>query len=139
MLLDGFVEGTEYRLQGICITQEDIDEYAPKFDPLPFHIDPEAAKETRFGGIIAPGTLTFMLVWAQWLKMGLYNDCIAGMSCTVNWTHPVYPGDVVQGSIVVEKVLPKSAAQGILVLCVYVSNQNGQAVLNARVTAMMKR
>jgi acyl dehydratase len=139
MRLDEFVEGTEYALEGVCITREDIDAYASRYDPLPFHIDEEAAKRSRFGGIIAPGTLSFLSVWARWLRMGLYNDCIAGLSATVNWTHPVYPGDVVGGRVVVERVLPKQEDQGILVLCVHAFNQDGQAVLNARVTAMVKR
>lgn len=139
MLLDEFVEGTDYALEGIRITREDIDAYARRYDPLPFHVDEEAAKRSRFDGIIAPGTLSFISVWAQWLQTGLYDDCIAGLSATVNWTLPVYPGDVLEGRVVVEKVLPRQEDRGILVLCVHAYNQDGQGVLNARVTAMMKR
>ena len=36
-------------------TEEEIIEFARQFDPQPFHTDPEAAKDTFFGGLIASG------------------------------------------------------------------------------------
>lgn len=89
MLLDEFEKGAVFPLDPIEITREEIDDFAPKYDPLPFHTDPEAAAKTRFGGIISPGMLTLAAVWAQWLRTGLYDDVIAGMSAKVNWMRPV--------------------------------------------------
>jgi acyl dehydratase len=37
----------------LVVTREDIIEFAGKFDPQPFHIDDNAAKESIFGGLIA--------------------------------------------------------------------------------------
>lgn len=139
MLLDEFIKGAVFPLEEIKITREEIDAFARKYDPLPFHLDPGAAAQTRFGGIIAPGMLTLAAVWAQWLRTGLYNDVIAGMSAKVNWTRPVYPGDVLCGEIEVEQVLPKDAREGLLTLGLRAANQDGDQVLSARVTALMKR
>lgn len=139
MLLDEFIKGAVFPLEEIKITREEIDAFARKYDPLPFHLDPGAAAQTRFGGIIAPGMLTLAAVWAQWLRTGLYNDVIAGMSAKVNWTRPVYPGDVLRGEIEVEQVLPKDAREGLLTLGLRAANQDGAQVLSARVTALMKR
>lgn len=139
MLLDEFIKGAVFPLEEVKITREEIDAFARKYDPLPFHLDPEAAAQTRFGGIIAPGMLTLAAVWAQWLRTGLYNDVIAGMSAKVNWTRPVYPGDVLRGEIEVEQVLPRDAREGLLTLGLRAANQDGGQVLSARVTALMKR
>lgn len=139
MLLDEFIKGAVFALEEVKITREEIDAFARKYDPLPFHLDPEAAAQTRFGGIIAPGMLTLAAVWAQWLRTGLYSDVIAGMSAKVNWTRPVYPGDVLRGEIEVEQVLPRDAREGLLTLGLRAANQDGDQVLSARVTALMKR
>jgi len=139
MLLDEFIKGAVFPLEEVKITREEIDAFARKYDPLPFHLDPEAAAQTRFGGIIAPGMLTLAAVWSQWLRTGLYNDVIAGMSAKVNWTRPVYPGDVLRGEIEVEQVLLKDAREGLLTLGLRAANQDGEQVLSARVTALMKR
>ena len=37
----------------LVVTREDIIEFARKFDPQPFHIDDNLAKESIFGGFIA--------------------------------------------------------------------------------------
>jgi len=57
----------------------------------------------------------------------------------VNWMRPVYPGDVLRGEIEVEQVLPKDAREGLLTLGLRAANQDGEQVLSARVTALMKR
>jgi acyl dehydratase len=37
------------------VTKEEIKEFARKYDPQPFHIDEEAAKESIFGELVASG------------------------------------------------------------------------------------
>ena len=38
---------------GYHITEDEIIEVGRRWDPHPFHVDPEAAKETIFGGLVA--------------------------------------------------------------------------------------
>jgi acyl dehydratase len=47
---------------------EDIIRFARQFDPQPFHVDPEAAKNYVFGGLCASGWHTC----AGWMKMFLH-------------------------------------------------------------------
>jgi acyl dehydratase len=35
------------------VTEAEMIEFAEQYDPQPFHVDPEAAEETIFGGLIA--------------------------------------------------------------------------------------
>ena len=44
-----FVSGTHR------IDEEQIRAFARQFDPQPFHLDPESAKATLFGGLVASG------------------------------------------------------------------------------------
>ncbi len=43
------------------LTEEEIITFARQFDPQPFHIDPVAAKESIYGGLIASGWQTALL------------------------------------------------------------------------------
>ena len=49
------VPGAKNRIGSYHVTQEEIIEYSRKWNPLPFHIDEEAAKQSIFGGLIASG------------------------------------------------------------------------------------
>ena len=51
---EDFIPGKRYRLPGSYhFTQEEIVEFASRWDPQPFHIDPAAAKDSIFAGIVA--------------------------------------------------------------------------------------
>jgi len=48
-------------------------EFAQRFDPQPFHVDPEAAKASPFGGLIASGwhtTALFMGMFVRAILLG---------------------------------------------------------------------
>ena len=55
------------------ITSEEIITFAKRYDPQLFHIDPEAAKQSSFGGLVASG----------WMSAGVL----------LRWHKPVKPGD----------------------------------------------
>ena len=50
---EDITDGEPLHCQKLIITREDIIEFAKRFDPQPFHIDENAAKESIFGGLIA--------------------------------------------------------------------------------------
>ena len=47
--------------QPCIVTEAEILEFGARFDPRPFHIDPVAAKQSVFGGLVAPGCLVFAI------------------------------------------------------------------------------
>jgi acyl dehydratase len=78
-------------------TAEEILSFAHDFDPQPFHIDPAAAAESHFGGIIASG----WHVCAAWMRLTVDHwqaqGSVAGISPgmeQIRWLKPVRPGDV---------------------------------------------
>ena len=81
MYLDELYTGMEMELPEVVIDRERMMDFARLYDPLPLHLDEDYAKTTRFGGLIAPGVMTFMSVWAEFVKQGLFGDqLIAGKS-----------------------------------------------------------
>jgi acyl dehydratase len=91
--------------------------FAKKYDPQPIHIDPEAAKKSIFGGLIASGWLTASV----WMKLAIANRMTetgdkklnrSGISPgfeDLKWLKPVRPGmTLFYSSEIVEKVDLKS-------------------------------
>jgi acyl dehydratase len=42
-------------LGSVTVNEEEIIDFARQFDPQPFHISPEQAKRSYYGGLIASG------------------------------------------------------------------------------------
>ena len=96
------------------IRKEKMLAFARDYDPLPLHTDEEYAKTTRFGGLIAPGVMSFMTVWAKYIEVDIIGDAlIAGKSTHIEWLRPVYPGDILKG----EAVITATIASGETVTC----------------------
>ena len=47
--------GERIELGSVTVTEEEIIAFAGQFDPQPFHISPELAKHSFYGGLIASG------------------------------------------------------------------------------------
>ena len=61
------------------IDKEKMLSFAREYDDVPLHTDEEYAKTTHFGRIIAPGVMSFLAVWANYLKVDFFGEeLIAG-------------------------------------------------------------
>ena len=69
---EDFEPAQVYELGSRTVTEDEIVAFARQFDPQPFHVDPEAAKGSVFGGLIASGWHT----GAMWMR--LYVDSLLG-------------------------------------------------------------
>ena len=62
LYFEDFTEGQVIELGELPqLTEEEIIAFARQWDPQPFHIDPEAAKESIYGGLIASGWQTALM------------------------------------------------------------------------------
>jgi acyl dehydratase len=77
------------------VTQEEIIEFATEFDPQSFHIDPEAAKDHFFGGLISSGWQTGSLQMRMMVDYQLKNSTSMGSPGVdeLRWVSPVRPGE----------------------------------------------
>jgi len=84
-----FVSGTHR------IDEEQIRAFAEQFDPQPFHLDAEAAKDTLFDGLVASGWHTAAVSMRLLVGGGLpIAGGIVGAGGEIAWPRPVRPGAV---------------------------------------------
>ena len=112
---------------------EQIKEFARRFDPQPFHVDEDAARDSVFGGLVASGWHTIAMV------MRLFVDAIAANSASlgspgideIRFLRPVRPGDTISARLVVLDVVPSRSKsdRGHMRSRWEVFNQNGEKVL----------
>lgn len=77
------------------MTEESLIRFSRENDPQFFHVDPEAAKESMFGGIIGSGWQTSALTLRLLLeRCGLsFVGGVVGLDAQISWKRPVRPGD----------------------------------------------
>lgn len=139
MYFDDCRLGQQYELKPVLITSEDIKSFAEKYDPLPLHTDEGYAEKTRFGGIIAPGVMSFMTVWAELVKLNIWGDeIVAGKSTKITWLAPVYPGDELTATAEITK-LEGGKSTGLVEMTVNIYNQDKLWVISNVTETVVKR
>ncbi len=114
-------------------------EFAREYDHVPLHTDEEYAKTTPFGGLIAPGVMSFMCVWSKYLEVDFVGEALlAGKSSKIEWLRPVYPGDVLTATATVTGLTRRSARNGIVETTLEVYNQNRELVMTDVTEAVVK-
>ena len=114
----------------VVIEKEKMLAFARDYDPIPLHMDEEYAKRTMFKGLIAPGVMSFMSMWASYLQDDVAGEqLLAGKSTKIEWHKPVYPGDTLSGRLEVTGLTRRNARNGIMETTMWVYNQHGDLVL----------
>ena len=92
------------------LDQEEIIEFGKKYAPVPYHTDPEAAKESSFGGLVAAGYQTAAVTFGLFAQTGALADSGMGSPGVDNlrWKRPVKAGDTLR---VLANVLELSPAE----------------------------
>ena len=121
------------------ITKEKMMAFAYDYDNIPLHTDEEYAKGTPFGGLIAPGVMSFMAVWAKCLEVSFFADSLlAGKSTKIEWLKPVYADDVLTGRVVITNLVKRIEKNGVVEVTVEAYNQSGELVLTNVTEAIVK-
>ncbi len=115
------------------VSQEEILEFGRRFDPQPFHTDPVAAESGPFGGLIAPGSLTFAIRNALYNQLPVRPALVAGLGLErLDLPTPVRPGDrlTIRIAVVETRRSRSKPTQGIVTLDQKVVNQSAETVLS---------
>ena len=139
MYFDDLKVGMSADLDPVTIDKDKMIAFAKEYDNIPLHTDEEYAKTTPFGGLIAPGVMSFMAVWASYLKVDYFGDeLIAGKSTKMEWFKPVYPGDVLTGKASITNLVKRNERNGLTELTIDIYNQNGDLVLKDVTESVVK-
>jgi len=140
MFFDDIKLGMTVDIAPAVIEKEKMLDFARLYDNIPLHTDEEYAKTTPFGGLIAPGVMSFMAVWAKYLEVDFFGEeLLAGRSTKIEWLKPVFAGDVLTGKATVTSLTPRNPRNGLVEIRIEASNQNGELVLTDITEAVVKR
>ncbi len=125
------------------VSEQEIIEFAEKYDPQPFHLDHEAGEASLFGGLCASGwhtcAMTMSLLVADLKERGssLGSPGLERLS----WLKPVYPGDVlsVRLEVLQTKLSTSRPDVGFVTAKTTVLNQHGEEVMEFISTGMFPR
>jgi acyl dehydratase len=135
--------GQIQRFGRYAVTTEEIIEYARQFDPQPFHVDEEAARQSMFGGLIASGWHTgAMLIRMLCDHVIPYTATTGALGFDdLKWLVPVRPGDVLSVETrVKEKIESRSRRDiGIVRIESRVINQRDEAVMSLTSLVLYRR
>ena len=121
------------------IEKEKMLDFARLYDSIPLHTDEAYAKTTPFGGLIAPGVMSFMSVWAKYLEADFFGEeLLAGKSTKIEWHKPVYAGDILRGRAEITRLEKRNPKNGLVEITIQACNQNGVLVLSNVTEAIVK-
>jgi len=109
--LEDFTVGEMLETTPVTLSADEMVDFAKLYDPQTFHTDPEAAKSSPYGGLIASGLQTIAVGFGQFIRLGYYTDSSLGGPATddVNWLAPVRPGDELHTTVEVLEVRPSKS------------------------------
>jgi acyl dehydratase len=143
LYFEDFKPGTVFDLGHRTLAKEDIIAFATEYDPQPFHVDEEVARESAFGGLIASGWHTGSVF------MRLYADALLSRAAAMGspgveelrWLKPVRPGDTLTARVTVldTTLSTRNPKRGTVHLFSEVENQHGETVMTMRARGLFAR
>ena len=128
---------------GYSLTEDEIVEFAKKYDPQPFHIDKEKAKQSHFGGLIASGWQTASMCMRMLCDLYLLESASMGSPGVdeVRWVKPVRPGDIlrIKATVLETRASNSRPDMGTVRSRSEVYNQHGELVMHMSGVGMFRR
>jgi acyl dehydratase len=134
--------GDEFAGEPVSLSEPEIIEFARRYDAQWFHIDPVAARDSPYGGLIASGMQSFAAVWGGLIRAGLLNGRgLGGPGVDLRWLKPVRPGDTLAtiARVVETKASQSRPDRGFVSFEIHVTNQDGELVMTFALKEMVRR
>ncbi|MGD0418922.1 MAG: MaoC family dehydratase [Xanthobacteraceae bacterium] len=141
---EDFVVGQVHKPSGrVRVEKNEIIAFAKQFDPQPFHLDEDAARNSIFGRLVASGwhtaALTMRLIAGSEYRaatgtIGLGFDGL-------RWPIPVHPGDElrIENEVLEMRTSKSRPDRGLLKIRTRTFNQDGEVVQELIANAMVPR
>ncbi len=143
MFFEDLPVGKRYETGSRTISEAEIIDFAKQWDPQPFHVDPEAARASTYGGIIASGFHTIVVAFNLTLAASDWSESSMGSPGMqdVRWIKPVRAGDElrVKAEVLEARASSSKPDRGFVTVQHDIHNQDGEMVAAYRSTLMLKR
>lgn len=131
---DDYAPGEVFEFGLHKVTEQEIIGFARQYDPQPFHVDPQTAKTSHYGGLIASGWMTAGLAMRMMCEHFIPMQSSMGSPGVeqLRWLQPVRPGDHLRMRVSVLAVQRSRSKpdRGVVTVRQEVLNQDGQTVMS---------
>ena len=128
---DDLQVGQRFTSGAQVIDQQQMIDFARQYDPQPFHVDPGAAKNLFFKGLVASGWYTAAISMRLLVDSGpQIAGGLIGMGAEIAWPRPTYPGDVLQVETEITELRESKSRpdRGFATIRCETRNQRGETV-----------
>lgn len=141
--LEDYKVGQTFNSGTVRVEAERMTSFAAEFDPQPFHLSDQGAKNTIFRGLAASGWHTAAITMRLLVESDLKPaGGVVGMGFDeLRWPRPVRPGDELHVHSEILDVRPSTSHpdQGIIKVRTTTMNQAGDAVQIAVPNLLVRR
>jgi acyl dehydratase len=134
---EDYVPGLTVDCGRFSLSEAEIIAFARDYDPQPFHVDPEEAKNGPFGGLIASGWHSTAMMMRHLVDYYVSQESSIGSPGVdeIRWPRPVRPGDTlrVRATVIEARRSASKPDRGIVRTLAELVNQDGETAM--KVTA----
>ena len=142
LYLEDLQVGQEFLSAEHSLDAGQIIAYAEQFDPQPFHLDEEAARDSFFQGLAASGWHTMSITMKLMVQSMPFAKGIIGAGGEITWPRPTRPGDILRVQSTIREIRPSRsrADRGMVQIRSLTLNQRGEVLqeLTANLLAFRK-
>ena len=134
--------GEERRSQPRTVGQEEMVDFARQYDPQWFHADPEAARDSTFGEVVASG----VFVLAVWRQLDHTMNSDIDFVCGIGFNEfrletALRPRDTITAESRILELIPSKSRddRGTAITQYWLRNQKGETVLRFKSINLVHR
>lgn len=123
--------GGRFTTRSHQLDEAQIVAFASQFDPQPFHLNNDLAKDTFFGELVASGWHTAAITMRLLVESGLpIAGGVVGAGAEISWPRPTRPGDTLHVETEIMEIKPSRSRpdRGMVTLRNETRNQHGEVV-----------
>ncbi len=131
LFLDDLVAGQRFLTGPYYLSTEEATRFARDYDPQPFHLDEEAARQSIFGGLSVSGWYTAAVSMRLFVTEGpQIASGKVGLGGEISWPRPTRPGDTLRVQMEILEVTPSRSKpdRGIVTFRNQTFNQRDEVV-----------
>jgi acyl dehydratase len=130
LYLDDLQVGQRFTSRTLLVDETQIKAFASQFDPQPFHLDEDAAKDSLFSGLAASGWHTAAITMRLLVEGLPLAGGLIGAGGELSWPRPTRPGDILRVESEILEVIPSRSRsdRGVVFTRVVTRNQRDEEV-----------
>ncbi len=140
---DDFAVGELFEFGAYVVSEDEIIDFARRYDPQPFHLDHEAAKASHFGGLVASGWMTSAVLMRLLCDHFIPRQSSMGSPGVdeVRWLKPLRPGDTVRARVEVTETRASQSKpdRGVIRCRHQLLSQHDEVVMSMHGMGMYKK